>query len=167
MLTHKGREPFIRMKLFLEECQSFQPGDDDDEISDGEETVSEDHEKSPEVQVLQITNSDKMKSIKAEPESEVGSEYEALKLNASQIKLLGKGGIDTSNLNQSSFSALENVTVGQLLKKALPFTDSSPSYTNTNNNNSLTSSSTKRKSTSPDDDSPIPAKRTPVSFLYQ
>lgn len=24
MLTHKGREPFIRMKLFLDECRKFQ-----------------------------------------------------------------------------------------------------------------------------------------------
>uniref|UniRef100_A0AC34GUA2 DNA-binding protein SATB n=1 Tax=Panagrolaimus sp. ES5 TaxID=591445 RepID=A0AC34GUA2_9BILA len=152
MLTHKGREPFIRMKLFLDECQSFQPCDD--EMSDEQGNASDEHERSPEVQVLQITNSDKMLPIKAEPESEVGSEYEALKLNATQLKLLGKGGIDTSSLNQSSLSALENVTVGQLLKKALPFTDS-PSYT------SSSLSTSKRKSTSPDDDSPTPAKRTP------
>uniref|UniRef100_A0AC35GR00 DNA-binding protein SATB n=1 Tax=Panagrolaimus sp. PS1159 TaxID=55785 RepID=A0AC35GR00_9BILA len=151
MLTHKGREPFIRMKLFLDECQSFQPCDD--EMSDEQGNISDEHERSPEIQVLQIKNSDKMLPIKAEPESEVGSEYEALKLNATQLKLLGKGGIDTSSLNQSSLSALENVTVGQLLKKALPFNDS-PSYT-------TSPVSSKRKSTSPDDDSPIPAKRTP------
>lgn len=156
MLTHKGREPFIRMKLFLDECQSFQPVDD--EMSDEQGNISDEHERSPEIQVLQITNSDKMLPIKAEPESEVGSEYEALKLNASQLKLLGKGGIDTSNLNQSSLSALENVTVGQLLKKALPFTDA-PNYT------SSTLPSSKRKSSSPDDDSPIPAKRTPVRII--
>lgn len=153
MLTHKGREPFIRMKLFLDECQSFQPADD---AFDDQGSISDDHEKSPEIQILQVKSKEQPKSIKAEPESEVGSEYEALKLNATQLKLLGKGGIDTNNLSHSNLSALENVTVGQLLKKALPFTDSS-SYNSS-------PSSTKRKSTSPDDDSPIPAKRTPVGF---
>uniref|UniRef100_A0A7E4ZXU1 DNA-binding protein SATB n=1 Tax=Panagrellus redivivus TaxID=6233 RepID=A0A7E4ZXU1_PANRE len=143
LLTHKGREPFIRMRMFLDECKSFAPDDE----APMDETVISNHEVSPEVQIVQHVRAPR--EIKVEPVSEVGSDYE-LKLNSSQLKLLGRTGLDTSNLG-----SLENVTVGQLLKKALPLNDpQANSYMNVNG-------ATKRKSISPDDESATPAKRMP------
>uniref|UniRef100_A0AC34R2Y2 DNA-binding protein SATB n=1 Tax=Panagrolaimus sp. JU765 TaxID=591449 RepID=A0AC34R2Y2_9BILA len=153
MLTQKGREPFIRMKIFLDECSSFQP-------KDGEETEELEFERapSPEVQILSVTGGP-MKEIKVEPESEVGTGDFELKLNPSQIRLLGRSGIDPSSLTSDSLSALENVTVGQLLKKALPFHDSSSAVATLVTTPTTTGS--KRKSITPDEEFVVPAKRIP------
>lgn len=153
MLTHKGREPFIRMKMFLDECSSFQPKDPDDQEK-GSET---EYTSTPEVQVLSVSGLSN-KEIKTEPESEVGTTDYDLKLNPSQLRLLGRSGIDTNALSSDSLSALENVTVGQLLKKALPFHEPTSST-------SQSTSSSKRKSVSPDEEFVTPAKRIPVILL--
>uniref|UniRef100_A0A914DF19 Homeobox protein cut-like n=1 Tax=Acrobeloides nanus TaxID=290746 RepID=A0A914DF19_9BILA len=121
MLTHKGREPFIRMKLFLDECKRFQkekPLNEDVRAnleSSRSPSISSHFDVEKHERALEASNIKKNfpVQIKVEPESEISIEFESINGKDDDDVSDFSNDIDTIDIARRTIEILQKHNIGE------------------------------------------------------